>query len=434
VNHSAPQPAVPEFAYRNGALEAEGLPLALIAERVGTPFYLYSASAMQDAYRRFTAALEGLNAQVFYAMKANGNQAVIRCFADLGAGADVVSEGELRRALAAGIPAEKIVFAGVGKTEREMTFALEAGILQFNAESWPELERLDAVARALGKVAPVAIRVNPNVDAKTHTKIATGRRADKFGIDLDHAREIYQAAMKLPGIALEGLAVHIGSQLTDVAPFREAFSRTAAFYREMQAAGVPLTRLDLGGGLGVGYQGAGPDLESYAAIVREVAEGLDAELAFEPGRYLVAAAGLFVTRVIYVKEERGRRFLIVDGAMNDLIRPTLYEAYHEVLTAEAPKDSWRFEEADLVGPVCESGDYFARDRKLPPVKAGDLLALSHAGAYGAVMSSNYNTRPLPPEVMVKEGEMAVVRARQDYATMIAQDSLPDWLKKPDHKG
>jgi len=427
VSISAPEPAVPEFAYREGVLQAEGLPLGLIAERVGTPFYLYSASAMQAAYRRFTGALSGLDAQVFYAMKANDNQAVIRCFADMGAGADVVSEGELRRALAAGIPPEKIVFAGVGKSEREITLGLEAGILQFNAESWPELERLDAVARSLGRVAPVAIRINPNVDAKTHTKIATGRRADKFGIDLDHAREIYQAAQKLPGIALEGLAVHIGSQLTDVAPFREAFTRTAAFYRDLQQAGVPLKRLDLGGGLGVGYQGKGPDLESYAGIVREVTEGLEAELAFEPGRYLVAAAGLFVTRVIYVKEERGRRFLIVDGAMNDLIRPTLYEAHHEILTVEEPDPSWSYEEADLVGPVCESGDYFARDRKLPPVKAGDLLALSHAGAYGAVMSSSYNARPLSPEIMVKDGKMAVVRARQDYATMIAQDSLPDWL-------
>lgn len=426
-----PSPAVPEFSYREGALEAEGLSLDLIAERVGTPFYLYSAGAMEAAYRRFTGALEGLDAQVFYAMKANTNQAVIRTFAELGAGADVVSEGELRRALAAGVPPEKIVFAGVGKTEREMTLALEAGILQFNAESWPELERLDAVARALGKVAPVAIRINPNVDAKTHSKIATGRKADKFGIDLDHAREIYQAAMALPGLRLEGLAVHIGSQLTDVEPFREAFTRTAAFYRELQQAGVPLTRLDLGGGLGVGYQGEAPDIEAYAAIVREATAGLDAELAFEPGRYLVAAAGLFVTRVVYVKEERGRRFVIVDGAMNDLIRPTLYEAYHEVLTGREPAPDWRYEAADLVGPVCESGDYFARDRALPPVQAGDLLALSHAGAYGAVMSSSYNARPLPPEVMVRGGQMAVVRGRQDYATMIAEDRLPEWLKAPD---
>lgn len=427
-----PQPAVPEFTYRDGALQAEGLPIELIAERVGTPFFLYSASAMETAYRRFTKALEGLKAEVFFAMKANSNQAVIRTFAALGAGADVVSEGELRRALAAGVPGEKIVFAGVGKTEREMTLGLEARILQFNVESWPELERLDRVARSLGLVAPVAIRVNPNVDAKTHTKIATGRRADKFGIDLDHAREVYAEAMKLKGIRLEGLAVHIGSQLTDVTPFREAFTRLADFYRELQAAGVPLTRLDLGGGLGVGYKGEQPDLEAYAAIVREAVGGLGAELAFEPGRYLVAAAGLLVTRVVYVKEERGRRFLIVDGAMNDLIRPTLYEAHHEILSVKEPQADWHYGEADLVGPVCESGDYFARDRLLPPAKAGDLLALSHAGAYGAVMSSTYNSRPLVPEVMVREGEMAVVRGRQDYATMIAQDSLPDWLSTPDH--
>jgi diaminopimelate decarboxylase len=395
VTTCPPQPAVPEFSYRDGALQAEGLPLELIAERVGTPFFLYSASAMEAAYRRFTKALEGLKAEVFFAMKANSNQAVIQTFAALGAGADVVSEGELRRTLAAGIPGEKIVFAGVGKT------------------------------------APVAIRVNPNVDAKTHTKIATGRRADKFGIDLDHARSFYAEAMKLEGIRLEGLAVHIGSQLTEVTPFREAFTRLAAFYRELQGAGVPLTRLDLGGGLGVGYRGEQPDLEAYAAIVREATEGLEAELAFEPGRYLVAAAGLLVTRVVYVKEERGRRFLIVDGAMNDLIRPTLYEAYHEILSVKEPQADWVYGEADLVGPVCESGDYFARDRLLPPAEAGDLLALSHAGAYGAVMSSTYNSRPLVPEVMVKEGEMAVVRGRQDYATMIAQDSLPDWLSKPD---
>lgn len=419
------------FAFRDGALEAEGVALATIAEKVGTPFYLYSASAMQAAYRRFTGALAGLDAQVFYAMKANSNQAVIRSFAEWGAGADVVSEGELRRALAAGIPPEKIVFAGVGKTKREMALALEAGILQFNVESWPELQQLNAVAESLGHKAPVALRVNPNVDAQTHTKIATGRKADKFGIDLDHARALYREAGGMKGIALEGLAVHIGSQLTRMEPFREAFFRTAAFYREMREAGIPLKRLDLGGGLGVAYHSdQAPDLEAYAAIVREATAGLEAELAFEPGRYLVASAGLLVTRVIYVKEERGRRFVIVDGAMNDLIRPTLYEAWHTILPTRQAAPGAPLSPCDIVGPVCESGDFFAKERELPPVAAGDLLAICDAGAYGAVMASSYNSRPLAPEVMVRQGQMAVVRPRPDYATMIGQDRLPGWLSAP----
>ncbi|MET4806992.1 diaminopimelate decarboxylase [Limibacillus sp. MBR-115] len=416
------------FSFREGLLHAEGVPIDRIAEQVGTPFYLYSSSAMEAAYQRFTAALAGLNAKVFYAMKANSNQAVVRSFAEWGAGSDVVSEGELRRALAAGVPGNRIVFAGVGKTQREMAFALEAGILQFNVESLPELEQLNQVALSMGRTAPVALRVNPNVDAQTHTKIATGRKADKFGIDLDHARTLYRDAQAMKGIAVEGLAVHIGSQLTRMEPFRDAFQRTADFYREMQAAGVPLLRLDLGGGLGVPYHhDQAPDLQRYAEIVKETTAGLGAELAFEPGRYLVASAGLLVTRVVFVKEERGRRFIIVDGAMNDLIRPTLYEAWHNIIPLRQADSGAELTPCDVVGPVCESGDFFAKERDLPPLKSGDLLALCDAGAYGSAMASNYNSRPLVPEVMVRGDEMAVVRPRQDYATMIAQDRLPGWL-------
>ena len=424
------------FHYQDGELHAEQVPLSRIAEAVGTPVYVYSSAALTGAYRRFAAALaaEHLDALICYALKANSNQAVIQTFAAEGAGADVVSEGELRRALAAGVPARKIVFAGVGKTPAEMAFALETGILQFNVESLPELEQLSAVASGLGLVAPVALRINPDVDARTHEKISTGKAENKFGIAYDAAPAVAAAARALPGIRLEGLAVHIGSQLTDLAPYRAAFERLAQLYRDLRAAGHPLQRLDLGGGLGIAYRAEQPPpVEAYARIAAEATRGLGAKLVVEPGRHLVGNAGLLLTRALYVKRATTRAFVIVDGAMNDLIRPTLYEAWHEIEPVAAPPAGAPGELYDIVGPICESGDFFAKQRSLPPLAAGDLLALRSAGAYGAVMASTYNSRPLVPEVLVKDGTFFVVRPRQSYATLIALDRVPPWLAAEDEQ-
>jgi diaminopimelate decarboxylase len=416
------------FAYRDGQLHAEEVPLARIAEAVGTPFYCYSSGAVEAAYQDFAGAFRGLPALVCYALKANANLALVRTLARLGAGADVVSEGELRVALAAGVPAERVVFAGVGKTEVEMAAGLEAGILQFNVESLPELEALNRVAVARGTRAPVALRINPDVDARTHEKITTGKAENKFGIDLGRVREIAGLTAGMPGISLQGLAVHIGSQLTGLEPFRQAFERLAALYGELRAAGHDLHQLDFGGGLGIAYRDESPpSVADYAAMVRAVAGDLDARLVFEPGRLLVGNAGVLVTRVLYVKDGAQRRFLIVDSAMNDLIRPTLYDAWHdmipvvEVLGAES-------QAFDIVGPVCESGDTFARQRPLPPMAAGDLLAICCAGAYSACMASAYNMRRPAPEVLVRGQAFAVVRPRLDYAEMLARDRLPDWLE------
>lgn len=419
------------FAYRNGMLHAEEVALDRIAAEVGTPFYCYAAGAIESAYRAFEAALAGLPATICYALKANGNLAVVRSLARLGAGADVVSEGELRRALAAGIPAEKIVFAGVGKTADEMAAAIEAGILQFNVESLPELELLSRVARARGATAAIALRVNPDVDARTHAKIATGKKENKFGIDLDQARAVFHHAATLPGIAVAGIAVHIGSQLTDLAPYRTAFARVAALFRELRAEGLPLKRLDLGGGLGITYRDEpAPDLAAYAAAVRDATAGLDAELIFEPGRFLVGNAGVLVTRVLYVKAGTARRFVIVDAAMNDLIRPTLYDAWHDIVPlSESAPDAAR-QPVDIVGPVCETADTFAEHRDLPPIAAGDLLAICSTGAYGAVMSSTYNCRLPAPEVLVRGCDYAVVKPRPDHAALLAGDRLPPWLAEP----
>ena len=417
------------FPYRDGVLHAEGVSLDRLAAAVGTPFFCYSAGALEAAYRDFAGSLAGLDPLICYALKANSNQAVIRTFANLGAGADVVSEGELRRALAAGVPPGKIVFAGVGKSPREMAAGLEAGILQFNVESLPELEALNRVALEQGKTAPVALRVNPDVDAQTHEKITTGRADNKFGISFDLARRIAARGPEFPGIRLEGLAVHIGSQLTDIAPYRAAFTRVAGLFAELRAGGAALRRLDLGGGLGIAYQGeSAVDLDAYAATAREATEGLGATLVFEPGRRLVGNAGLLVTRVLYVKQEGERRFLVVDAAMNDLIRPTLYDAWHDMVPVAAPDPEAETYRADVVGPICESSDIFARQRALPPLTEGDLLAICSTGAYGAVMSSTYNSRPLSPEVLVRGDRHAVVRARQDYEALIGQDSIPDWLQ------
>ena len=422
------------FDYRDGVMQAEEVALPALAAAVGTPFYCYSSAALESAYRDFTGALEGLNATVCYALKANSNQAVIRTLARLGAGADVVSEGELRQAQAAGIPAKKIVFAGVGKTVGEMSSALEAGIRQFNVESRAELELLNQVALDQGRRAPVVLRVNPDVDAETHEKISTGKAENKFGIDMAEAAAIAAGAKTLSGIRIEGLAVHIGSQLTSLAPFRAAFGRLAGLFAELSAAGTPLKTLDLGGGLGISYQsGVAPDLAGYAAIVRQATAELDAELIFEPGRVLVGEAGLLITRVLYVKQGSARRFVIVDAAMNDLLRPALYDAWHEIMPVAGPPPSADMELVDVVGPVCESSDTFARQRPLPPVARGDLLAICSTGAYGAVMSSSYNTRPPAPEVLVRGAAHAVVRPRLDYATLIGQDRVPDWLEAPEAK-
>lgn len=415
------------FVYRNGLLHAEEVPLARIAEAVGTPFYCYSSGAVTSAYESFAGAFRDRPALVCYALKANANLALVRTLARLGAGADVVSEGEMRVALAAGVPAERIVFAGVGKTEAEMAAGLKAGILQFNVESLPELEVLNRVAAARGVKAPTALRINPNVDAGTHEKITTGKAENKFGIDLGRVREIAGRAAGMPGISLQGLAVHIGSQLTGLAPFRAAFERLAALYRELRDAGHDLHQLDFGGGLGIAYRDESPpSVADYAAMVKEIAGDLDARLVFEPGRLLVGNAGVLVTRVIYVKEGAQRRFLIVDSAMNDLIRPTLYDAWHDMIpVVEAPgAESQPF---DIVGPVCETGDTFARQRPLPPMAAGDLLAICCAGAYSACMASAYNMRRPAPEVLVRGQEFAVVRPRPDYAEMLARDRLPGWL-------
>ncbi len=418
------------FAYQNGALACESVPLAKIAEAVGTPVYVYSSAALEAQYRAFADAFVGQNARVCFAVKANSNQAVIRTFAALGAGADVLSEGELRRALAAGVPAEKVVFSGVGKSREEMAFALKAGIGQFNVESIPELRQLSEVASGLGKTAHIAVRVNPDVDAKTHAKITTGKKENKFGIDYDVAPAVYAEAAKLPGIKALGIAVHIGSQLLDLAPFRDAFVLIADLAQNLRAEGHDIRRLDLGGGLGISYQNETPPPPSaYAAVVKEAVGHLNCELTFEPGRLLVGNAGVLVSRVLYVKDGSDRRFVIVDAAMNDLMRPALYEAWHDIRPLAEPAAGTTIAPVDVVGPVCETTDIFAKDRKLPPLAADDLVAFGSAGAYGAVMASDYNSRPLVPEVLVKGGEFAVIRPRQSYEDMLGRDQVAPWQTK-----
>lgn len=420
----------PGFDYRDGVLHAEAVSLQSLAEAVGTPFYCYALGAVEAAYRDFESALDGLAPTICYALKANSNLAVVRSLARLGAGADVVSEGELRVALAAGVPAERIVFAGVGKTAEEMAFALDAGIMQFNVESRPELELLSQVALARGTTAPVALRINPDVDALTHAKISTGKAENKFGIDFAHAREAVETARAMPGISLEGLAIHIGSQVTDLEPFRAAFGRVAGLHRDLRAEGVALRRLDLGGGLGIAYQAeASPDFEAYAAIVREATAAMDCQLIFEPGRSMVGQAGVLVTKVLYIKHGIERRFVILDAGMNDLIRPTLYDAWHDIVPLAEPAAETEFEPFDVVGPICESADTFARQRPLPPLEPGALIAICSTGAYSAVMASSYNSRRPAPEVVVRGDQQAVVRPRTDYEALIARDRLPTWLEE-----
>ena len=418
------------FEYSNGKLHVEDLPLENIAREVGTPFFCYSTKAMVSAYNTFVSTLSnaGVTGTICYALKANSNQSVIKTLAKAGAGADVVSEGELRRALAAGVDPKKIVFAGVGKKAGEMAAGLKAGILQFNVESLSELEALSRVAEELGVIAPVAFRINPDVDAKTHAKISTGKAENKFGIDIPGVRNFIERAEGLPNIAIESLAMHIGSQLTDATPFKDAFERLAALYKELKNAGVPLKRIDFGGGLGIQYSDeTPPDLNEYAKAVSDVMQDLDAECIFEPGRFLVGNAGVLVTETIYVKESTNRQFLIIDAAMNDLIRPSLYDAWHDIMPLKQPAPDSKLIPYDIVGPICESGDTFAKQRPLPDIQAGELVAIESVGAYGAVMASNYNTRLNAPEVLVKGDQYAVVRERIDYDTLIKQDVLPEWL-------
>jgi len=418
------------FVERGGVLHAEDVDLRTIAAQVGTPFYCYSSATLTRHYQVFAAAFGKLDALICYAMKANSNQAVLRTLADLGAGMDIVSEGELRRAQAAGVPGSRITFSGVGKTEREIALALDHEILCFNVESEPELEAISKIAASRGQTAHVSIRVNPDVDAKTHRKISTGKSENKFGVPISRAQAVYALAAKLPGLKATGVDMHIGSQITDLAPFDDAFALLADFVRTLRADGHTIDHLDLGGGLGIPYRES-DDPESYhpdryAEIVARHVGALDCRLVFEPGRLLVGNAGVLVTSVIYVKQGDGRTFVIVDAAMNDLIRPTLYEAHHDIKPVSINAASAIFT-ADIVGPVCETGDYLALERSLPVCKSGDLLAVMSAGAYGAVQAGTYNSRLLVPEVMVKDANWSVVRPRPTYKDLIELDKLPPWL-------
>ena len=422
------------FTYRDGALHAEGVPLTRIAEEVGTPAYVYSSATLERHYGVFQEALSGTDHLICYSIKACGNQAVLATLAALGAGMDVVSEGELRRALAAGVPGERIVFSGVGKTQAEMRLALDNRIRQFNVESEPELERLSAIATEMGTTAPITIRVNPDVDAKTHAKIATGKSENKFGIPISKARAVYAQASALPGIEIVGVDVHIGSQLTDLEPYRLAFEAVAALTVELRADGHAIHRLDLGGGLGIPYQqtNAAPPLPyEYGALIKRTLGHLGCEIQIEPGRLIAGNAGILLASVIYRKQGEGRDFLILDAAMNDLIRPAMYEAWHDIVPVTEPGPDTPVGPIDIVGPVCETGDTFAKQREMPLMEAGDLAAFRSAGAYGAVMSSEYNARPLVPEVLVKGDQFAVIRPRPTYAEMLGRDRLPPWLDSPD---
>ena len=409
-------------------LHAESVPVPTIAREVGTPFYCYSTATLTRHYRVFDEAFAGLDHAIFYSLKANSNQAVIATLGRLGAGADVVSEGELRRALAAGIPAEKIVFSGVGKTEHELAFGLDVGILCFNVESEGELQLLSELAAERGKKARVSIRINPDVDAMTHEKIATGRKENKFGVPFGRAREVYRTAAALPGIHVVGIDTHIGSQLTDLEPFDNAFRLISELAVELRADGHAIEHVDLGGGLGIPYRDdvAAPPLPTaYAETVKKHMNKIGCRVLFEPGRLIAGNAGILVTEVIYVKDGGDRTFVIVDAAMNDLVRPTLYDAYHRI----GPVNETEADEivCDVVGPICETGDFFARGRALPRPKPGDLLAVYSAGAYGAVQSGTYNSRLLVPEVLVKGSEFAVIRPRETYDALIGLDRMPDWL-------
>src|SRR5882724_6308692 len=418
------------FVYRNGVLHAEAVNLIDLAQAVATPFYCYSTATLRRHYEVFADAFSDVSALICYAMKANSNQAVIKTLAELGAGADVVSEGELKRARAAGIAPGKIMFSGIGKTAAELALAIDEDILCVNVESDSELELLSSIAKSKGRTARIAVRVNPDIDPKTHAKIATGKAENKFGIPISRARDVYARAAKLPGIEVTGVDMHIGSQITELEPFDDAFALLSDFVRTLRADGHAISHIDLGGGLGIPYREDNeppPHPEAYAAMVKRATRDLGCTLIFEPGRLIVGNAGILVTRVLYLKGGEAKTFVIVDAGMNDLIRPTLYEAHHEIRPVREPDPASPRIAADVVGPVCESGDFLARDRDLPELRPGDLIAVMSAGAYGAVQAGTYNTRPLVPEVLVREREWALVRPRLAAETLIALDRLPPWL-------
>ena len=418
------------FLYRDGILQAEGVAIPDIAATVGTPFYVYSAATLTRHYRLFTEALAPLPHLVCFAIKSLSNVAVLKLLGDLGAGMDVVSGGEYLRAKAAGVPGDRIVFSGVGKTREEMRLALTGGIRQFNLESEPEMRALSEVAMSLGVVAPVTVRVNPDVDAKTHAKIATGKSENKFGIPIARAREVYAEIATLPGLKVVGIDVHIGSQLTELAPFEAAFQKVRELTLQLREDGHDIRRLDLGGGLGIPYtrsNEAPPLPTDYGAMIKRTLGDLGCEIEIEPGRLISGNSGLLVSQVIYVKQGEGRDFLILDAAMNDLVRPSMYEAHHDIIPViEAPPGS-PSQPFDVVGPVCETGDTFGKGRELPLMTEGDLVAFRSAGAYGAVMASEYNSRPLVPEVLVQGDHFAVIRARPSFDEILKRDILPEWL-------
>lgn len=418
------------FSYKNGVLHAEDVPVPVLAREVGTPFYCYSSATFERHYRVFKDAFEGIDTLVCYAMKANSNQAVLTTLARLGCGADVVSIGELKRALLAGIGPEKIMFSGVGKKATELRAALEAGILCINVESEPELHLLSQIASELGKEAHVSFRINPDVDAKTHAKISTGKSENKFGIPWQDAERVYAEAARLPNIKATGIDMHIGSQITDLQPFDDAFSLLGELIQTLRGQGHEIDHVDVGGGLGIPYRADNvppPDPAAYANVVRRHVEDLDCQVVFEPGRLIAGNSGILVGEVIYVKQGEARTFVIGDTAMNDLMRPTLYDAHHDIVPVEEPDNSQDWITADVVGPICETGDYIALDRKMTEPKAGDLYAVMTAGAYGAVQAGTYNTRALVPEVMVKGDQFHIIRPRQSDDDIIAMDSVPDWL-------
>ena len=418
------------FLYKDGVLHAEDVPVPEIAAAVGTPFYVYSTATLLRHFQLFDDALEGMEHLVCYAMKAASNQAILKTLAQAGAGMDVVSAGEYMRAKAAGVPGDKIVFSGVGKTASEIRLALEGGIRQFNVESEPEMEVLNATALSMGVVAPITIRVNPDVDAKTHAKIATGKSENKFGIPISRAREVYALAAGMEALDVIGIDVHIGSQLTELEPFELAYQKVAELTEQLRADGHNIRRLDLGGGLGIPYarDNQAPPLPSdYGALVKRTLGHLGCEIEIEPGRLIAGNAGIMVSEVIYVKSGEDRDFLIIDGAMNDLIRPAMYEAYHDIIPVVEPDAGIDQVKFDIVGPVCESGDTFAKGRAMPPVASGELVAFRSAGAYGAVMSSEYNSRPLIPEVLVHNDQFAVIRPRPTFDEMINRDTIPSWM-------
>tara|TARA_R110000787_G_scaffold16622_78_gene52256 strand:+ start:24704 stop:25999 length:1296 start_codon:yes stop_codon:yes gene_type:complete len=417
-----------DFEYVDGELTTEGVRLSDIAQAVGTPTYVYSAAGILRRFAAYRDALGPLGGHVCYAMKANDNLAVLQLLANAGAGLDVVSVGELRKALAVGVSPENIVFSGVGKTDAEIAAALDAGLLSLNVESEDEMESLARIAAEKGIRTSAAIRVNPDVDAKTHAKITTGKAENKFGISLERARLLFDRAREYSHVDLDCIATHIGSQLTSLQPYREAFAIVADLVRELRAAGHTVSRLDLGGGLGISYEGESiPEMSDYAAVVRETVGDLGCELVFEPGRSIVGPAGALLSSVVRLKEGEARRFVVVDAAMNDLVRPAMYDAYHEILTVRQSTPAAGDRPADIVGPVCETGDTFARQRALPALKHGDLVAFMSAGAYGAVMASSYNARPPAAEVLVSEGRYSIIRPREDIDAIMGRDQIPEWI-------